>query len=113
MIFLASPLTSGALRQPAICPCARARQFDDEPATWVDARLFQRLTGMMKRLKTRGMQVLAREPMRKQLDFFGPCVTRLADFKRCADVIVANRQTPKLTDVAGEMCARDLFGSGA
>ena len=32
-------------------------------------------------------------------------------FKRLADVIVTNRQTADLADVAGKIYSRDLFGA--
>ena len=68
--------------------------------------------GVMKRLKAKGLQVLVYEPALAQEDFFGSPVLRdLNDFKQRCDLIVANRHTADLADVAHKVYTRDLFGS--
>lgn len=66
--------------------------------------------GVMKRVKARGVPVLVYEPTFRGDEFFGSEVTGdLASFKERCDLIVANRWSDELADVAGKVYTRDLF----
>ncbi len=66
--------------------------------------------GVMKRVKAKGVEVVVYEPELEADSFYGSPVVSLEELKERSDVIVANRLTDDIADVAERVYTRDLFG---
>ena len=69
------------------------------------------IQGIMKRVKSKGIEIIVYEPNISDSTFYGSKVIRdLSNFKSFADLIVTNRKSSDLADVESKVFSRDLYG---
>lgn len=72
------------------------------------------IQGVMKRIKSKGLEVVVYEPVLQEREFFhSEVINDLEAFKSRVDLIVANRMTDEIRDVEDKVYTRDLFGGDA
>ena len=65
---------------------------------------------VMKRIQEHGIEVVVYEPTLKEDEFFRLRVIHdLAEFKKTCDLVIANRWSEELSDIADKVFTRDMF----
>ena len=68
------------------------------------------IQGVLKRIKSRGVEVVIYEPTLKEDSFYGDCVIHdLEQFKSLCSVIIANRYADELEDCWDKVYTRDIY----
>ncbi len=69
------------------------------------------IQGIMKRIKSKGIETLVYEPLINESFFFNSrVINNLDKFKAECDLIIANRPSKQLDDVSSKVFSRDIFG---
>ncbi|MBY6063731.1 nucleotide sugar dehydrogenase [Pseudidiomarina sediminum] len=70
------------------------------------------IQGIMRRLQTRGIEVIVYEPSLTESRFANCDVEKeLQDFKKKSDIIISNRMAEELADVADKVYTRDIYNN--
>jgi UDPglucose 6-dehydrogenase len=69
------------------------------------------IQGIMKRIKSKGIEVVIYDPSYIKNEFYNSkVIDTLESFKSISDIIISNRLSTELADVASKVFTRDLFG---
>ena len=69
------------------------------------------IKGIMRRIKDKGIEIVIYEPDLKENEFENlKVLDSLKSFKDISDIIISNRLSSELDDVADKVFTRDLFG---
>ncbi|MBF8807372.1 MAG: nucleotide sugar dehydrogenase [Enterococcus lacertideformus] len=73
---------------------------------------YSSVLSVMYSLKEKGLTVVIYEPTLKEdtYDTFNVIEEEMDEFKKCSDVILANRFDPQLSDIKEKVYTRDIFG---
>jgi len=70
------------------------------------------IQGVMKRIKAKGIKVVVFEPNYLDDNFFNSdVISDINEFKKIADVVVANRLTDEIMDIKDKVYTRDIFNA--
>ena len=68
------------------------------------------IQGIMKRIKSKGIEVVIYEPTYNDAEFFqSKVIGSLDEFKETSDIIISNRMNTELADVTEKLITRDLY----
>ncbi|PIT72398.1 nucleotide sugar dehydrogenase [Limnohabitans sp. B9-3] len=69
------------------------------------------IQGIMKRIQAKGITIIIYEPNLKEMNFYdSEVIADINEFKTKTDIIIANRMSNQLLNVADKVYTRDLFG---
>ena len=70
------------------------------------------IQGIMQRIRSQNVKLVIYEPTIEEYEFFGAEIIKdLNIFKQVSSIIIANRSSGELEDVASKVYTRDLFGN--